>query len=384
MTTKLPFPLVICILCGCLNCDALQDVRDALDEPIVQEAVNDSLNDDAEFSLIGVSAAHDFQQTGNVQVDLAPEEQSAARTLNSLVGEPLRVEVENADGSHSDCEYVGGETRDPAARHTAALLLDGSGSMELSYPPDEHGDTCLTCPHDPNRERITAAHAFIHTVLHNAPETPIAVAEFGPQPSAGFSATRLHSDFDNDLDTLDQALDRVEGYEPVGTPLFDALAEMIEETNAVADPMADAGQYVVVLSDGEDNASTHHDVDSVVSLAQQLGVRVYAVGLGPASAVHAGEIVDPEQSVAIRNLQAIATQTGGIYAAANDSGQLRELYSSIARAVTLGHRVDTYACVPGETQQTPRDARIIPPTGTPVHGRAHMGDLAIPWVAIAN
>ena len=387
---------------GLLGCEVLDDVRDALDEPLVQQTLG--------LTLAGVSPAADFRDTGNLSFDLVGQESgSDLSELASLGRGAMQVQVKNDDGTYSDCEHSGGETVRPHEYHALTLLLDGSGSMELAYPPSIHGDVCVTCPHDPSRERVGAAHELVMTIADASPRSPMAVAEFGPAPTSGFAATRLHSDFITDTSELQSALDGIEGYEPVGTPLYDSLAEMVDETWAAAldlegalrddrgeditwgdgedvpEDEREVARFVIVLSDGEDNASTSWNVDSVISLALDAGVMVYAVGLGPASASNApSDVADPEQTQAVRNLQRLARETGGYYAAASNPAALGDLYDNLGMALTEGYTVETYSCIPKPTEDTPKEECDVPPVGSRIDGRLSHGDVDIPWVTVAN
>lgn len=390
-------------LTGCSELDTLRDIAGS---DVVRGVAGV-----AGLSLAGVTPAHDFRSTGNIDFDVLPEAESGIISFANLQQSGMRVEVENEDGSYSDCEYVGGEEIEASEYHALTLLLDGSGSMELAYPPSEYGDVCVTCPHDPKRERIGAARELVDRVSKASSESPMAVAEFGPQPSAGFSVTRLHSEFSTDLDLLHDSLSAVRGDDRVGTPLYDSLAEMIEATRVEAVafegslrrdrgeevPWEEAddvprderevARHIVVLSDGEDNESTRHDVESVTQLALDAGVVVYAVGLGPASASSANpDVVDPEQTQSVRNLHKLARDTGGFYAAANNPAQLSSLYDAVGKALTEGYQKETYSCVPKPSSDVPEDecGCTPPPVGSRVDGRVSMGDVKIPWVTIAN
>lgn len=373
-----------CVTVTICGCEAVDDIRSALDEPIVQDALR--------MTVAGVSPAPDFRQTGNLNFDLV--RQGASGELAQLGRQNMHVEVENDDGTYSDCERTGGTTVKPSPYQALTLLLDGSGSMELAYPPDEYDDACVTCPHDPDRERVYAGSELVSTIAAASPRSLMAIAEFGPGPSPGFSATWLHSDFINDVGELEAALDQVQGYERVGTPLYDSLAEMIDETFAASQALeaslgeaggGDVARYVVVLSDGEDNASTAWNVDSVVEWALEADVAVYAVGLGPASAANADpDFVDPVQTQAVRNLQRLASETGGFYAAATNPHALGSLYDNLGRALTEGYQTETYSCIPRPTDDTPKEECDVPPVGSRIDGRISYGDVQVPWVTVAN
>ena len=230
--------------------------------------------------------------------------------------------------------------------------------------------------------------------------------------------TGKDSDFTVDPSALAAGLESVGGDERDGTPLYDSIAEMLGETREAAKAMEttlrtergedvsweasepgtdpdeasdvpieerEVARYIVVLSDGIDTESTRHDLASVTDLAQRSGVAVYAVGLGPASASSADpDQFEPGQTQAVRDLQKLARDTGGFYAAAKNPAQLRDLYDALGRALTEGYTVETYSCIPKPTADTPKEDCDVPAVGSRVDGRVSMGDLTIPWVTIAN
>lgn len=388
---------------GCSELDRLRDT------------VNDVRGQVSNLQLAGVTPAADFRETGNIDFSVLPEDSDSGLVrFANLQQSGMKVEVKNDDGTYSECEHTGGEEVDAMEHSTITLLLDGSGSMELAYPPSDYGDVCVTCPHDPNRERILAARALVERVHDVSPTSEMSVAEFGPDPTPGYNVTRLHSDFVVDPLQISEALDAVGGNERVGTPLYDSLAEMIAETRDAAKTMEETirtergedvpweeidpnggtdvpeedrevARYIVVLSDGEDNESVLHDVSSIIELANAAGVKVYAVGLGPASASSADpDLFEPGQTQAVRDLQKLARDTGGFYAAAKNPAQLRELYDGLGKALTEGYQVETYSCVPKPTQDTPKEDCEVPPVGSRIDGRVSFADeLEIPWVTIA-
>lgn len=397
---------VVAVAIAVGGCGQLGAFDDVLNNPVVNRISG--------LSLAGVTPASNFRETGNINFSMIPEgEGGELAQVTSLASSGMKVEVKNDDGTYSECDHEGSEDVEPREYNTLTLLLDGSGSMELAYPPSEYGDVCVTCPHDPKRQRIDAASALVDRVSEASPDSPMSVAEFGPDPTDGFTVTRLHSDFETDRDVLADALDRVEGYDRVGTPLYDSLAEMIGATAVESqelettlkergeipweeqDPNSEepqtepdgeseyVGRTIVVLSDGLDNESEAHDLQSVIQLAKDAGVTVYAVGLGPASASAADPDL-PEANQAVRDLQRLARDTGGFYAAANNPAQLRELYDTLARALTEGYDVETYSCVPKPTHDTPEEDCEVPPVGSRVDGRVSLGDVQIPWATIAN
>jgi hypothetical protein len=306
--------------------------------------------------------------------------------LGAIPDGAMRVQVKDEDGSYRDCEYDGGEPVEPLALHTLSLLIDGSGSMELSYPPSEYGDVCVTCPHDVNRDRVGASAALVRAIHTDSPESIIAIAEFGPDapidPDYDFRATTLHHDFATDTESVVSALDRVRGYEEHGTPLYDSVGEMISATMLTADTAGETQRSIILLSDGLDNESEQFELHDVIAFARQANVAIYTVGLGPASVRGIESDTELKNIDAILALQELARETGGFYASADDPESLQALYDTIAVTFTDGYRRESYDCRP-DPEPEPHDPCGCPSSGDPIHGRLLIGNQTLPWSSIA-
>ncbi|MBN1945704.1 MAG: VWA domain-containing protein [Bradymonadales bacterium] len=358
------------------------------------------------LSLLGVTPASNFGQTGNIQFSLLGQ---SADSTKSIIGNHsprgFNIQVENEDGSLSDCDYVEETDRVGSEYNAIVVLIDDSGSMENSYPEADFGDMCLTCPHDPEQIRYDAAGKLIERVLQEAPTSRIALMDFGPTADSGFDATRVLADFGSGMDEFLQAIGSVDASARVGTPMWDSLAEVVsmlneeaedyegtlmrrapidpqeeeeaEETGSVSVP-----RYIVILGDGDDAAefggSDDFTLNEVINLATSRDVVIHAIGLGPASATNDNPMVkSDEQLAAVSNLQRLAEATGGYYASANDPDELVTLYELIATSMTQGYTVNTVSCVPGETADDVEGD--IPESGEPVEGVVDLGGLRLPW-----
>jgi hypothetical protein len=96
------------------------------------------------------------------------------------------------------------------------------------------------------------------------------------------------------------------------TRCWDALYLALSEFGA-SNP-ADDQRFVMFLSDGRDESSSH-TVSDVISLAQARGVKVYCIGFG--------------QELAPANLQLITTQTGGQYYPAGSVAEMSLRFQQI-------------------------------------------------------
>lgn len=333
------------------------------------------------LSLAGVSPAADYSQTGRVDLNLVGQNEAA-----QLATMALDIEVENADGTYTPCESDGTTTRGGAPNNVVTLMVDGSGSMEFTYPVEEYGNACVTCPHDPGRERVGAAHRFIDEIFSLAPTSRVALGEFGPDPSGGMNATVLHHDFSSDGFSVLGRVDDIMGYEPFGTPLWDSLEEMLERTDdeawAVEREMeGEVRRHVVVLSDGRDSTSEWADMDSVIGQARDAGITVYAVGLGPASAADF-DTRYADQTGTVQDLQTLARETGGFYSSVDDPARLHELFDTVAAAVADGWQTRQVRCIPRPADVEVEQAQP-PAAGSPVNGRIKLANGALPFSFIA-
>jgi len=120
----------------------------------------------------------------------------------------------------------------------------------------------------------------------------------------------------------------------------------------------------VVLSDGLDNDSDWYDLDDVIDLALQENVVVYVVGLGPASA---SDTRFDDADLAVRDLQTLASATGGFYAGVDDPSRLHQLFDNVAYALAGGYERQTYHCIPRDNANS--TVRNPPMSGTRVEGR---------------
>lgn len=355
------------------------------------------------LNLLGVTPANDFLDTGNINFSLLGQSSENKVNLSGLAGSGLNVEVENEDGTRSDCEFVDEDNRIGSAYNSIAVVIDDSGSMENSYPQNEFGDMCLTCPHDPDQARYEAAGKLIERVLAEAPSSRIALMDFGPEADSGYDATRVLADFGSNMEDFVAAIENVDGSARVGTPMWDSLSEIVSALDDEAedfegelmsqqlpttlgndsdDRSVSVTRFIVVLGDGDDAAefggSDDFSLDDVISLAKSHDVVIHAIGLGPASATNENPMVKAdEQLVTVTNLQRLAEETGGYYASANNPEELVALYDYIAMSMTQGYTVDTFNCQPREDGDDLEGE--IPESGEPVEGVVSFGSFSLPW-----
>lgn len=335
------------------------------------------------IEMMGAVPDEDFSTSGRISFSVLPKD-------GEDTGQATFV-VQNDDGTYSDCTFLEESTRAPRQIASMAIVIDDSGSMENIY-----GYTCPTCPHDPQRERAAASLELVRTVLELSPSSALAVYDFGPEPDAGRQATRVFAALTSDEAALAEGFSRVDGSQRVGTPLWDALAEVtVEHGQATADyeddlishnKSIDSGQpiatrYVLVISDGEDSASELHHLESVLALAEENEVIIHAVGLGPAAALDGNvSYYQDERIAAIQSLQAISRRSGGFYGSVDSPASMRSLFGNIALSMTDGYVVGTWSCLP-RRNQSDSEPRVTQ-SGEEVHGIMYIHGEAVPWTVV--
>ena len=413
-----------------------------------------SLATGAGLQLLGISPTADFNRTGRIRLQTT----APAGSQQKSIGLPsfLTVKVANQDGTYTDCTPQDQVTERPSRFNSVAVLLDDSGSMERSYPASQYGDLCTTCPHDPDRARVSATRTLLERVEARVPSSRVALFDFGTDQIHAFQDANALMDFSPGNGRLDQGLNLVDGSREYGTPLWDALAETITRTAGDANgyetamaahfglcehpdetedcdlgddfdgntddlgtaddgsdlpilPSVDDGsgldadggggmtvdptvpepptidelavkRVVVVLSDGEDNLSDEHDLASVAQLANSQDVTVHVIGLGRASVEQAlmQTAVDADQSQALRDLQRLAEETGGVYASVADPAALEALFTKLADSLAEGYEASTYTCAPSDAEPG-----HVADSGDEVRGIVQLGQVQLPWRILA-
>jgi Ca-activated chloride channel family protein len=90
-------------------------------------------------------------------------------------------------------------------------------------------------------------------------------------------------------------------------------------------------QVLVLLTDGANTAGEIHPLKAA-ELAQQVGLRIYTIGIGAesmdvSSLLGGRRAINPSADLDEETLTAIAQQTGGRYFRATDTASLQEIYA---------------------------------------------------------
>jgi len=175
------------------------------------------------------------------------------------------------------------------------LVVDNSGSMR------------------DKREKVNAAAlTFVET---SNPQDQVFVVNFNDE-----FFLDLDKDFTSDLRELREALERVDSRG--GTALYAALVGSMDHLKkAGRDKKA-----LLIITDGEDNASGHITLESAVEEARKTGTLMYAVGL-------LGEDDKKEARHAKKALLTLTTETGGAAYFPNSVEEVQTICKEIARDV---------------------------------------------------
>ena len=282
------------------------------------------------LNLLGIMPKADFSRQqardfGKVVFAVGAEDNSGF----SLAPPVSLLEFRDAQG---ELLAVADEQEVPGAEAGSfALLVDGSSSML---------DT------DPERFRVDAAAAVASRIQECSDHWDQALLEFSTSNSAGaMNHSRTLAPLGtpgHEIATAAQGLD-ADGM----TPLFDATYELLQQLGEYAEQheeslmdveiegpgVANYGRSLVIISDGADTASSR-GMSRVIELATASGIRIHAIGVGPAS-----DAVDEmwRESAAVETLRELALGTGGTYGYVGSTADLPTQADAIAKAVCGGY-----------------------------------------------
>ena len=184
------------------------------------------------------------------------------------------------------------------------LLVDDSGSMGM------YGDN-----NDPNNQRLTVAQSMIDKLPANS---KIGVVWFATK-------SKLLTETLTTNREAAKALLTTEYFKSSGSytnmyGALDAAMTLFEST----DP--NALRTVITITDGRahDHDALH---DSTITKAQEMGIRLYTVGLG-------GDLIITDY------LQPLAEETGGTYHWAENADELGAIYDEISKVINLSSDTD--------------------------------------------
>jgi Ca-activated chloride channel family protein len=209
-------------------------------------------------------------------------------------------------------EYIGDELDVPVSGRNLMLAVDLSGSMDQK--DFELGSRRV--------DRLTATKAVASDFIERREGDRIGLILFGERAYLQVPLTL-------DRETVNVLLmEAFIGLAGEKTAIGDAITLAVKR---IHDQAADASEQVLVLL--TDGANTAGEVDPLkaAELAQQVGLRVYTIGIGAeqlevASLIGGRRSINPSADLDEATLTRIAELTGGRYFRAKDTAALQDIY----------------------------------------------------------
>jgi Ca-activated chloride channel homolog len=210
------------------------------------------------------------------------------------------------------------------------LGLDVSGSMEaLDFSVDQH-----------RVNRIAVVKAVVSRFIDERPNDRIGLIAFAASPYIVSPLTLDH-------DWLQQNLERINiGIGDDGTAIGSAIAAAVNHLRTTTAK----SKVVILLTDGVNNTGKISPL-AAAEAARALGVKVYTIGVGArggkvpipvkddAGKMH---IVMADVDIDERTLQAVASETGGLFYRATDTDSLEKIYEQINHYETSAQSVEKF------------------------------------------
>lgn len=261
--------------------------------------------------VVGTQVAENFLTTGMFALSAIPLDNQGAAILSNQVTAQVAINEPFGVSASVQINQIVNPSGKPLA---VALNIDGSGSMDWN---------------DPNGLRKSGAKFFVDVLEASGYPYEAAVFEFPGLYNLEFSYCQLHQDFINNPDTLKNAINWIG--DSGGTPTYESLIEILNYVDTTKS-ITNYDRAIVLLSDGEPNST--YLQDSTCSLANNLDIPIFTIGLGPAS-----DLDSLNMSVtAVENMRYIANCTGGVYAGISpaDTSSASAIYGSMANATSQG------------------------------------------------
>ncbi|MGB8259890.1 MAG: VWA domain-containing protein [Terracidiphilus sp.] len=195
-----------------------------------------------------------------------------------------------------------------------ALVVDNSGSMM--------------------RKRPSVNKSALDLIAASNPQDEAFVVNFSDEAF-------IDQDFTSDVSKLREGLGHIESRG--GTALYDAVVASADKL--VADAKR-AKQVLILITDGEDNASTLNLEQTIRRVQQLSGPVIYSIGL-----LFGDEMSHGEVRHARRALEMLSTETGGMAFFPKSIEQVDQIAAEVARDIrnqyTLGYRSTKPTTEPG-------------------------------------
>jgi VWFA-related protein len=195
-----------------------------------------------------------------------------------------------------------------------ALVVDNSGSM--------------------SRKRPAVNKSTLDLIQASNPQDEAFVVNFSDEAF-------IDQEFTSDVNKLRDGLGHIESRG--GTALYDAV---VASADKLAEDAKRPKQVLILITDGEDNASTLNLEQTIRRVQQLSGPTIYSIGL-----LFGDEMSHAEVRHARRALEMLSTETGGIAYFPKSIEQVDEIAAEVARDIrnqyTLGYRSTKPTTEPG-------------------------------------
>src|SRR6202022_3831736 len=209
------------------------------------------------------------------------------------------------------------------------LGLDVSGSMQaLDFPVDNY-----------RVNRIAVVKSVVSKFIDERPNDRIGLIAFAGSPYIVSPLTLDH-------DWLLQNLERINvGIAEDGTAIGSAIAAAVNHLRTTTAK----SKVVILLTDGVNNSGKISPL-AAAEAAQALGVKVYTIGVGVRGKApipvrdEAGKmhVITMTVDVDEKTLQAVASETGGLFYRATDTDSLQKIYEQINQYETSAQTVQKF------------------------------------------
>ncbi|WP_035603673.1 VWA domain-containing protein [Haloferula sp. BvORR071] len=213
-------------------------------------------------------------------------------------------------------QWIGPPVSKSVPMRDLLLAVDLSGSMETQDFTDAAGKQV---------DRLSAVKEVLDDFLAKRQGDRVGLIFFG-------SAPFVQAPFTEDLPVCRQLLD--EAQTKMAGPQT-AFGDAIGLAITMFDRSDMKERVLIALTDGNDTASQIPPAKAA-EIAKGKGIVIHTVSVGDPR-------VAGEQALDVPALQAVASETGGIYSAASDRKQLEEIYNKLdaleqRKAATVSHR----------------------------------------------
>jgi Ca-activated chloride channel family protein len=263
-----------------------------------------------------------------------PDEQHNAKTdtvLKEQGGYVLRSDVEEVSLNATVLDS-GGHLVQDLKRENFKVQEDGVAQTLLSF---QHADVPVSIglvidnSGSMYKKRPAVNKASLDLIAASNPKDEAFVVNFADD-------AYIDQDFTSDLNKLREGLAHIESRG--GTALYDAVVASADKLAADAQRPK---QVIVIITDGEDNASTLGLVQAIRRVQQLSGPVIYSIGL-----LFGDEMSHSEVRQARRALENLSGETGGIAFFPKSLDQIDEIAAEVARDIRSQYTLTYHSTKP--------------------------------------